>query len=38
MQALLADPVVQDNVAAEKAFNELFEAHKDLLPQFRELR
>jgi alpha-galactosidase len=34
LQALLADPVVQDNVAAEKAFNELFEAHSDLLPQF----
>jgi alpha-galactosidase len=36
MQAMLADPVVQDNVAAEKAFNELFEAHRDLLPQFEE--
>jgi len=36
LQALLADPVVQDNVAAEKAFNELFEAHRDLLPQFAE--
>lgn len=37
MQAMLADPVVQDNAAAEKAFNDLFKAHKDLLPQFREL-
>ena len=36
MQALLADPVVQDNVAAEKAFDELFEAHRDLLPQFKD--
>ncbi len=36
IQALLADPVVQDNTAAEEAFNELFEAHRDLLPQFRE--
>ena len=34
LQALFADPVVQDNIAAEKAFNELFEAHKDFLPQF----
>jgi alpha-galactosidase len=37
-QAVLADPVVQDNVAAEKAFNELFEVHRDLLPQFEEAR
>lgn len=36
MQAMLADPVVQDNVAAEKAFKELFDAHRDLLPQFKE--
>jgi alpha-galactosidase len=36
MQAMLADPVVQDNVAAEKAFRELFEAHRDLLPQFSQ--
>jgi len=36
LQAMLVDPVVQDNVAAEKAFNELFEAHRDLLPQFEE--
>ena len=35
LQALLADPVVQDNVTAKKAFDELFEAHKDLLPQFK---
>jgi alpha-galactosidase/6-phospho-beta-glucosidase family protein len=35
-KAMLADPVVQDNVAAEKAFNELFEAHRDLFPQFKE--
>ncbi|MCW4050540.1 MAG: alpha-glucosidase/alpha-galactosidase [Candidatus Bathyarchaeota archaeon] len=34
VQAMLADPVVHDTVAAEKAFNELMEAHKDLLPQF----
>ena len=38
MQALLGDPVVQDNVAAEKAFDELFEAHRDLLPQFKDAR
>ncbi|MCX6649506.1 MAG: alpha-glucosidase/alpha-galactosidase [Candidatus Bathyarchaeota archaeon] len=38
LQALLADPVVQDNVAAEKAFNELLEAHRDLLPQFEKTR
>ena len=36
LQAVLVDPVVQDNMAAEKAFNELFEAHKNLLPQFKE--
>lgn len=36
LQALLADPVVQDVEAAERAFDELFEAHEDLLPQFRE--
>jgi alpha-galactosidase len=36
LQAVLADPVVQDNVAAEKAFNELFAAHRDMLPQFKE--
>jgi alpha-galactosidase len=35
LQAVLADPVVQDNVAAEKAFNELFAAHRDMLPQFK---
>jgi len=35
-QALLADPVVNDTVAADNAFRELMEAHKDLLPQFRE--
>jgi alpha-galactosidase len=38
IQAMLTDPVVQDNAAAENAFSELFEAHKDLMPQFRELR
>ncbi len=36
MQAMLADPVVQDNIAAEKTFRELFAAHRDLLPQFAE--
>jgi alpha-galactosidase len=36
MQAMLADPVVQDNLAAEKAFRELFAAHRDLLPQFAQ--
>ncbi len=35
-QAILADPVVQDNEAAKYAFKELFETHKDLLPQFRK--
>jgi len=35
-QALLADPVVSDMSAAERAFEELMEAHRDLLPQFRE--
>jgi alpha-galactosidase len=36
MQAMLADPVVQDSVAAEMAFKELFDTHRDLLPQFKE--
>jgi alpha-galactosidase len=36
LRAVLADPVVQDNVAAEQAFRELLEAHRDLLPQFKE--
>ncbi|HUV33575.1 MAG TPA: hypothetical protein VMW22_01495 [Candidatus Desulfaltia sp.] len=35
-QAMLADPVVHDTGAAEKAFKELFEAHRDLLPQFKD--
>jgi len=35
-QAMLVDPVVQDTVAAEKSFKELMEAHRDMLPQFRE--
>jgi alpha-galactosidase len=35
-QALLADPVVSDTAAAEGAFRELMEAHRDLLPQFSE--
>lgn len=35
-QAMLADPVIHDTEAAEKAFNELMKAHKDLLPQFTE--
>ena len=34
LQAVLADPVVQDLEAGKKAFNELMEAHADLLPQF----
>jgi alpha-galactosidase len=33
-QALLVDPVVNDHDAALKAFDELMELHKDLLPQF----
>jgi alpha-galactosidase len=35
-QAMMLDPVVQDELAAEKAFKELFEVHRDLLPQFKE--
>ena len=35
-QAMLADPVVQDTAAAEKSFKELMEAHRDMLPQFKE--
>jgi alpha-galactosidase len=34
LQAVLADPVVQDLEAGKKAFNELMEVHADLLPQF----
>jgi alpha-galactosidase/6-phospho-beta-glucosidase family protein len=34
LQAVLADPVVQDLEAGRKAFEELMEAHADLLPQF----
>lgn len=37
-QAMMVDPVVNDTEAAEKAFNELMEAHADLLPQFMEGR
>jgi alpha-galactosidase len=33
-QALLVDPVVNDQEKALTAFNELMEIHKDLLPQF----
>jgi alpha-galactosidase len=36
LQAMLADPVVQDLEAARGAFDELMEAHADLLPQFME--
>lgn len=36
-QAMLADPVVQDTAAAEKSFKELMEAHRDMLPQFKDL-
>ena len=36
LQAMLADPVVQDLQAARQAFEELMEAHSDLLPQFME--
>ena len=35
-RAMMLDPVVQDELAAEKAFKELFEVHRDLLPQFKE--
>jgi alpha-galactosidase len=35
-QAMLADPVVQDTEAAEKSFKELMEAHRDMLPQFKD--
>ncbi len=34
LQALLADPVVQDEASAERAFEELMDVHADLLPQF----
>jgi alpha-galactosidase len=37
LQALLADPVVQDSEAAERAFDELMDVHADLLPQFMEV-
>jgi alpha-galactosidase len=37
LQAMLADPVVQDLDAARIAFDELMEAHSDLLPQFLEV-
>jgi len=35
-QAMIADPVVHDTGVAEKAFKELLEAHRDLLPQFKD--
>ena len=35
MQAMLADPVLDENVTAEKLFNELMEANRDMLPQFK---
>ncbi len=38
LQAVLADPVVHDDRAAEAAFDELFNAHRDLLPQFKEVK
>jgi alpha-galactosidase len=34
-QALLVDPVVEDNEAALKSFDELMNVHADLLPQFK---
>lgn len=34
-QALLVDPVVEDNDAALKSFDELMRLHADLLPQFK---
>jgi alpha-galactosidase len=34
LQAVLADPVVQDLDEGKRAFSELMEAHADLLPQF----
>ena len=36
LQAMLADPVVQDLQAVRAAFEELMEAHSNLLPQFVE--
>ncbi len=36
LQAVLADPVVQDLAAGRRAFEELMEIHADLLPQFME--
>lgn len=33
-QALLVDPVVEDNAPALKSFDELMKVHADLLPQF----
>jgi alpha-galactosidase len=35
MQAMLADPVLDENVSAEKLFNELMEVNRDMLPQFK---
>lgn len=34
-QALLVDPVVEDNDSALKSFDELMKVHADLLPQFK---
>lgn len=36
LQAVLADPVIHDLEAGKRAFNELMEAHADLLPHFME--
>ncbi len=36
LQAMLADPVVQNLEAAKVAFDELMDAHANLLPQFME--
>ena len=36
LQAILADPVVEDLEAGEKAFKALMEVHEDLLPQFAD--
>lgn len=35
IQALLIDPVVPDSRTAERVFDALFEAHRDLLPTFQ---
>ena len=36
LQAMLADPVVHDLEAGRTSFEELMQAHRDLLPQFME--